>query len=44
MIVGTSPPKPKCEISTIDAAKTVATPASIALPPCSRIRVPAWTE
>jgi hypothetical protein len=37
MMIGDSPPRPKCEISTTAAAKTEATPASIALPPAERI-------
>jgi hypothetical protein len=43
MIVGASPPNPKCEISLTDAAKTAATPASVALPPAIRMRRPAAT-
>ena len=43
MMIGLSPPRPKCEISTTAAAKIDATPASIALPPSSISRAPAST-
>src|SRR4030095_11054898 len=44
MRIGTSPPKEKCENSITEAARIVATPASVALPPCLRILSPASTE
>src|SRR5215213_8604786 len=44
MRIGTSPPNEKCENSITDAARIVATPASIALPPRWRIRSPASTD
>ena len=42
-MIGASPPRPKCEISTTAAAKIDATPPSIALPPALMIRAPAST-
>jgi hypothetical protein len=39
--MGASPPKPKCENSTTDAASMVAMPASTALPPLVNMRMPA---
>src|SRR5471030_339870 len=39
--MGASPPSPKCENSTTDAASMVATPASTALPPLKYMRMPA---
>ena len=42
--MGTSPPNEKCENSITEAARIVATPASTALPPRCRIRIPASTE
>jgi hypothetical protein len=41
---GISPPRPKWSISVMEAARVAATPASTALPPCSRICVPAATS
>jgi hypothetical protein len=41
MMVGASPPKPKWEISVTAAAKTAATPASVALPPAISILIAA---
>src|SRR5215203_6007714 len=43
MMIGASPPSPKCEISVTAAAKIDATPASIALPPAVINRAPAST-
>src|SRR4051812_47786769 len=43
MMIGASPPSPKCEISVTAAAKIDATPASIALPPALIKRAPAST-
>src|SRR6188508_1480330 len=43
MMMGASPPRPKCEISVTAAAKIDATPPSIALPPAAMIRAPAST-
>jgi hypothetical protein len=40
-MIGTSPPRPKWEISLTAAAKVAATPASTALPPRASIRMPA---
>ena len=42
-MIGASPPRPKCEISTTAAAKIDATPPSIALPPAAMTRAPAST-
>ena len=42
--MGASPPKPKCENSTTDAASMVAIPASTALPPARNMRMPASVE
>src|SRR6266542_2738189 len=43
MMIGASPPSPKCEISVTAAAKMAATPASTALPPAVMRRAPAST-
>src|SRR3954469_19592873 len=43
MMIGASPPSPKCEISVTAAAKIDATPPSIALPPAAITRAPAST-
>src|SRR6266436_5672645 len=40
-MIGTSPPRPKCEISVTAAAKVAATPASTALPPRTSMRMAA---
>ena len=42
-MIGLSPPRPKCEISTTAAAKIEATPASMAFPPSWIRRTPAST-
>jgi hypothetical protein len=41
MMIGTSPPSPKCEISVTAAAKVAATPPSTAVPPRASIRIAA---
>src|SRR4051812_4247554 len=43
MMIGASPPRPKCEISVTAAAKIDATPPSTALPPAFISRAPAST-